>query len=236
MHRQITKDIIINAGEYVIKQSDKLKILGIYITSGLDQTPNVNNIISKVNHRTNILNKITKYTNIKTSLILYNSLVISVFSYCANNMINTNCKQLNKLNVLLNKCTHKILGITSYKLNTTTILNKLNWLSYYQIIIHESIKLVHRISYESQPPSLSQLLYHSLVRSDIDRQVRKPSVKYKSLSAKTSNNFLHRAIYIYNTLPDYIRFLPKKSFSKQSKSYIKSNFSTKNIPKINDLT
>ena len=171
MHRQITKDIIIKAGEYVIKQSDKLKILGIYITSGLDQTPNVNNIISKVNHRINILNKITKYTNIKTSLILYNSLVISVFSYCANNMINTNCKQLNKLNVLLNKCTHKILGITSYKLNTTSILNKLNWLSYYQIIIHESIKLVHRISYESQPPALSQLLFHSLVRSDIDRQV-----------------------------------------------------------------
>ena len=180
------------------------------------------------------MNKITRYTNTKTSLILYNSLVISVFSYCANNMINTNCKQLNKLNVLLNKCTHKILGITSYKLNTTTILNKLNWLSYHQIIIHESVKLIHRISYESQPPALSQLLYHSMARSDINRQVRKPSIKYKSLSAKTSNNFLHRAVHIYNTLPDNIRFLPKKLFSKQSKAHIKMNFATKNIPKIND--
>ena len=47
MHRQATKDIIIQAGKYIIKQSDKLKILGIYITSGLDQTPNVNDIISK---------------------------------------------------------------------------------------------------------------------------------------------------------------------------------------------
>ena len=102
MHRQTTKDIIIQAGEYIIKQSDKLKILGIYITSGLDQTPNVNNIISKVNHRINILNKITKFTNIKKSLILYSSLVISVFSYCANNMINTNCKQLNSMSYLTN--------------------------------------------------------------------------------------------------------------------------------------
>ena len=126
-------------------------------------------------------------------------------------MINTNCKQLNKLNVLLNKCTHKILGITSYKLNTTTILNKLNWLSYYQIIIHKSVKLIHRISYESQPASLSQLLYHRVVRSDIDRQVRKPSVKYKSLLAKTSYNFLDRAIHIYNTLPDNILLLPKNN-------------------------
>ena len=125
-HRHTIKDTIIQAGQHVIEQSDKLKILGVYITSGLHQTTNVNTIISKVNHRINILNKITRFTNTKTSLILYNSLVISVFSYCASNMINANAKQLTKLNVLLNKCTHRILGITSYRLNTTTILNKLN--------------------------------------------------------------------------------------------------------------
>ena len=146
-------------------------------------------------------------------------------------------KQLTKLNVPpLNKCTHRILSISSYRLNTTTILNKLNWLSYHQIVMHESVKLIYRISHESQPPALSQLLYHSLVRSDIDRQVRKPSVKYKSLSAKTSNNFMHRAVHIYNSLPDFIRILPKKSFSKESKAHIKAHFSTKYIPKIFDLT
>ncbi len=74
-YTHITKDIIIQAGQYVIQQSDKLKILGVYIMSGLHQTPNVNNIISKVNHRMNILNKVTRFTNTKTSLILYNSLV-----------------------------------------------------------------------------------------------------------------------------------------------------------------
>ena len=76
-HRQSTKDIFIQAGTFIITQSDKLKILGIYITNDLDQTPNVNNIISKVNHRINILNKITRYTNTKTSLLLYHSMVRS---------------------------------------------------------------------------------------------------------------------------------------------------------------
>merc|ERR1712177_26677 len=146
-------------------------------------------------------------------------------------MLDLKVHQLNKLNVLLNKFSHNILGISFYRLNTSTIPNKLNWLSYPQIIIHESIKLIHRISYESQPPALSQLLYHSLVRLDIDRQVQKPSVKYKSLSAKTSNNFMHRAVHLYNTLSDFIRVLPKKSFGRESKAYIKANFSTKNIPK-----
>ena len=87
----------------------------------MDQTPNINNVISKVNNTIQILNKITKFTNIKTSKILYNSLIMSIFSYCAYNMINPKKTQLNKLDVLLNKCTHRILGISSYKLNTTTI-------------------------------------------------------------------------------------------------------------------
>ena len=125
----------------------------MFISSGLNNTPNVNSMISKINHRINILGKITKYTNVKTSLIMYNSLIISIFTYCAHNMINSNFKQLNKLNVLLNKCSHKILGITSYKLNMITILNQLNWLSYHQTIIHESVKLIHRISFYSNPPS-----------------------------------------------------------------------------------
>ena len=51
------------AGQYVIKLSDKLKILGVYITSGLNQTPNVNSISSGFNHTVNILNKITRFTN-----------------------------------------------------------------------------------------------------------------------------------------------------------------------------
>ena len=128
--------------------------------------------------------------------------------------MNSYSKQLNKLNVLLNKCSHKILGITSYKLNTTTILNKLNWLSYYQLIIHESVKLMHRISYDSNPPSLSDLLYHNMERSGIDRMVRKPSVRHKSTSAKTANNFIHRGEFLYNFLPDHIRYLPKKNLQR----------------------
>ena len=47
---------------------------------------------------------------------------------------------------------------------------------------------------------------------------------------------MHRAIYIYNSLPDFIRVLPKNSFSKEPKAHIKTHFSTKFIPKIVDST
>ena len=145
--RSTIRDIILQANAYTIQQSDKVKILGVYFTSGLDQTPNMQNIIQKVNYRIYVLNNIIRFTNIKTRLILYNSLIISIFTYCLENLSDMRSNQLNILNVLLNKCSHKILGITSYRLNTTTILNKLNWLSLHQMIIFNSLKLIHRISF-----------------------------------------------------------------------------------------
>ena len=71
-------------------------------------------------------------------------------------------------------------------------------------------------------------------RSDIDRCIRKPSVKYKSNSARTSNSFLHRSAYIYNFIPDDLRLLNKKLFYKQIQQYIKNNFDTKHIPRLTD--
>ena len=204
----------------------------MYFTAGLENAPNVSNIIQKVNYRMNVLKNITKYTNTKTSLILYNSLIISIFTYCIQNLMNINFSQLTKLYVLLNKCAHNVLGRTSYRLNTKTILDKLNWLSFHQLLIHESLKLIHRVSYERHPPALNQYLYHRLYRSDISRFVSKPSVSKVSTTAKTANSFLHRTVYIYNTLPEIYRTMPKKKFSVETKQYIKDNYALKNIPKI----
>ena len=99
-------------------------------------------------------------------------------------------------------------------------------------MIYESIKLMHKISFECYPPALNQYLFHSLVRSDISRLVRKTSVTYISKTAKTANSFMHRLVYIYNTLPDVFRALPKKRFSSELKKYIKNTYDLKNIPKI----
>lgn len=141
--------------------------------------------------------------------------------------MNINAKNLNKLNVLWNKCTQKILEIESYCMTTTTILNRLGWLSFPQIIQWES-----KISYELLPPSLHEYLYHSLKISDIARLTRKPSVKYKSKTARTQNSFFYRTFYLYNLLPDGLRTLNKKQLAKELKFHIKTNFNLRTIPKI----
>ena len=63
----ISKDMKLTAGDYTIEQSDRIKILGLYFTNGLDNGPNVSKVIQKVNFRINILSKIIKLTNTETS-------------------------------------------------------------------------------------------------------------------------------------------------------------------------
>ena len=233
-YRTIIKDIKLTASTYIIDQSQKIKILGIFFNSGLDNTPNVTNIIKKVNYRMIVLNNIIKFTNIKTSLILYNSLVISVFNYCLSNIININVKQISNLNTLLMKCAHKILGFKSYRMNTINILKELNWLSMSQMITFSAIKLVHKITYESVPPALTQFFFYNMERSDVARLVRKPSPRYRYKSAKCKNSFIHRATYIYNQIPHELRTINIKKFAIEVKSYLFYNTDLKKIPKIDD--
>ena len=44
--REKSSNINLKAGNFTIKQSDKVKILGVFLTRGMDQTPNIINVIS----------------------------------------------------------------------------------------------------------------------------------------------------------------------------------------------
>ena len=155
-----------------------------------------------------------------------------VINYCLEIIINCNNKQLNKINTLINKCAHNILGITSYKYTTSHLLSKVNWISIHHMIMYRALKLIHNISYENIPLALTQYLQFNMVRSDLAQLVRKPSLKCKYSTSKTKNSLLYRAIYIYNNLPDNIRLLPKKTFTKSLKNHLKNTYDMRNIPKI----
>ena len=54
-HRNSTVQIKLQANGYIIKQLSKIKVIGIYITSGLTNNGIINNIISKINYHINVL-------------------------------------------------------------------------------------------------------------------------------------------------------------------------------------
>ena len=54
-HCNSTVQIKLQANGYIIKQSSKINVIGIYITSGLTNNGIINNIISKIYFHINVL-------------------------------------------------------------------------------------------------------------------------------------------------------------------------------------
>ena len=58
--RHLSNHIKLQTTKYVIEQTQKIKELGIFITSGFSNLATINNIISKVNYRLLVLREVFK--------------------------------------------------------------------------------------------------------------------------------------------------------------------------------
>ena len=125
--RDRVKDIKLRTSNFIIHQSEKVKILGMYISAGLTNLPTINYIISKVNYRTNVLKEIFRYSNYRTKKIITTSVIISIFRYGAPILIDSTALQLQKLQTLIMKISRPILGFISFKWSTVKIMNNLGW-------------------------------------------------------------------------------------------------------------
>ena len=74
-----TTNAKLNTTQYVIEQSNKIKILDIIVTSGLCNNAYISVIFGKVTYRLNLLKKVIKYANYRTTKMLFNSLIIWLF-------------------------------------------------------------------------------------------------------------------------------------------------------------
>jgi len=139
-----TYNIKLHTTQCVIEQSNKVKILGIYITYRLYNEATINNMVSKINFRLNILKKVIRYTNFQTSRMLMLSIVLSHFQYGSLLLIKRSSRSFQKLTTILLKCTHPILGFISYKWSKNKIMNILKWQTFYHTITHESITFIQK--------------------------------------------------------------------------------------------
>merc|ERR1712240_125815 len=64
--REETKNFVMKAGNYIIEQKEKIKVLGMYLMSGLSNHANISNIISKVNYRMHIMREVFRFLDKNT--------------------------------------------------------------------------------------------------------------------------------------------------------------------------
>jgi len=157
---------------------------------------------------------------------------MSIIRYGAGRL--TNCLDIHvtKINSIILKITRHILGIESYKMSTTKILQTLDWLSFPQIIAQESIKIIHKLNIMNKPKALKKYFYFNQERVDVNRNLRKPNLSYKPKAQKLNKSQMYRGVYYYSKLPFDIRILKPKLFNKKLKTHIMNSFNTYHLEKL----
>ena len=81
---------------------------------------------------------------------------------------------INKLQTLLMKCAHKVLGYKSYKMTTIKIMSNMKLLTIHHMIIYESILFFHKVIFNNSPDSITKLITYSINDRNNVRSCRKP--------------------------------------------------------------
>merc|ERR1712240_788173 len=155
------KNLVLRAGEFIISQKDKIKVLGVYFSSGLTNHVNVNNIIAKVNFRMFSMREAFKFSNKKSKIIFFKSMVLSVIRYCSPLLVDSEAKLIDKHQTLLMKCTRPILGFHSFKMSTLQIMSELRIQTVHLMIIRESIQFIHKVLTKKSPAVIFDLFLQS---------------------------------------------------------------------------
>merc|ERR1712002_866864 len=230
--REETKNFVLTAGEYIIAQTEKIKVLGVFFTSGLSTHANISNIISKVNYRMYTMRAAFKFSNRNSKIIFLKSMVVSIIRYCSPILIDSEVKILDKMQTQLMKCTRPILGISSFKKSTLQIMAELRILTVHQMVMKELIQYIHKVLINKSPGVIFNLFCQSNCKLYNIREVRKFMVKFTHKSNKVTNSLFYRALYLYNCLSTEVRNYKVKKLSKYLQDNIKYIFPYNKIPKL----
>jgi hypothetical protein len=153
-----------------------------------------------------------------------NGTILSTFQYLLPVYTDAKYDDIAKLQRALFKTARIVTGNPCFKWSTTTILNKLGWLSAYQQITVASLTNFHKMSTTGQPRSIfnkynnNQQPTHKTRSSTRDmRPNRRPTTNL------TLNSYEHKTRRLYNNLPVSYRLMSQDTFKANIKTYVKLN-------------
>ena len=96
--------ISIKVKDYIIKNSDYEKLLGVTVDANLNFNCHLENILKKANKKAHVLARITPYMSIPKRKLLMNSFFTSQFNYCTLTWMCHSRTMNNKINRLHERC------------------------------------------------------------------------------------------------------------------------------------
>ena len=212
------KNLTLQAKNYVIKQSNVIKILGSYIRKDLKLDTEIGNIASNLHYKINQLRNIQHLTNFNTRLAFLNATVIGKLNYLLPLYLHGTKENILKLHKIIMASARLAIGHYGCKLNITKILDKCKWLKIESMMVMASLKFIHKITLSQKP----KVIANKFKNIKNKRKVCELIPLYIPRLKNFKKFYLIKATKIYNKLPQHFKTMSKNMFKKSIKTWIKS--------------
>ena len=108
------KHVNIQIGGEKLKLVPCFKYLGITLDSTLNFNKHITSVIKLICHKMILLAKLKRYLNNDSALLIYKTMLLPYFDYADVIVCKANCKDINKLQTLQNKCLRICSGMDKY--------------------------------------------------------------------------------------------------------------------------
>ena len=217
-----------HANGYKVNQVQQAKILGFTIQSNLKHTKQINSTISNINSRLYNIKKLGTQTKIKSRTTLVKAIVIGKLNYAIALLSNSTQTQIQKLNTLIIKSCRVIMGNPCLRWTSARLLNKCRLHTVWHMITNQGLTYIHKIQ-TTQTPTL---IYENYI---IPNRPKRTNTNLRTkYTPKSKNSLFYRFSEIYSTLPDHLKTIEVKKFSKHIAAHITDNYDPYKFPNTNN--
>ena len=166
--------------------------------------------------------------NMGVKIMVLNSLVLSLVRYVIPLLININSKQVKIINNLVMKTARTAIGYHSYYWSNSKVLKTCSWLNGVHLLYYGIVSFIHKCNFEKLPLTIvDRWNYNTRVSSR--NNIGPISNKYKSKTKITGDSLLHKGVFIYSKIPDYMKLSRGKKFNSNLKLEIPKKFPNNRI-------
>jgi hypothetical protein len=224
----INDEMVMEMDGFMIKPKAIIKLLGYYLSNDLSHESHITtgskSLLKKLYYIINVLKRLSHYTDFNKRRMIANAIFNGSLNYLIPLWGSAEDKLILKIQVAQLKAAKLIIGNPCYRLSTSQILNKVNWLSIKQIIIERSVTVIHNIMTIGKPLGMFKMF--KTIKRD-QRTRAKPKIEridgFKPRTQFAMDQFYKSALDHYNVIPEEMKILNKKEFKKEIKKNLRLN-------------
>ena len=206
-----------------------IKYLGVQLDSKLTLNEYHQALLSRLNREFYILKRCSNKLNSQSKQIFIKSIVFPSLNYCSSVLFLLNSTQIDSLQKVMHRFMRLILKV-DYRAPRKKMLQDLGWLSVNQLIIYNTLILLHRSSIALTPYYLASQM---VKRGDVHAHTLRSAGEYKEkpyFKHSSQNSLFFKGIQYFNNFRRYCSEKKDndlnngKSIKTLAKEYVKYAF------------